>query len=180
MVYLLYNIFSIPVDPVSLPGELSDSYGLTIEVLNGAFGCEGTFSWRLHGIPNVEFYRKLHCFLKNWKTTRCLTKTSIGNFYITIDKQLQERGSSPYNTYRFIQQLVSSDIPDSALMSYGCDKKIGILRAEIRGCNEKVQDLDIKVIEEQDKVRDLVIKVKEQEVEMSQMKAALRDILVTC
>ena len=100
---------------MSLPGELSDYYGLTIEVLNGAFGCEGAFSWHLHGIPNVEFYRKLHCFLKNWITTRSLAKTSIGNFYISIE----ERGSSPYNTYRFIEQLVSSDIPDSALMSYG-------------------------------------------------------------
>ena len=61
-----------------------------------------------------------------------LTKTAIGKFYLAVDKQLQERRSSPYNTYKFIEQMVSSNVPDSALMSYGLDKQLGSLQAEIK------------------------------------------------
>ena len=130
------------VDPVLFPDELS-TYGLTMEALGDAFECSESeeVSWTLHGIPNVEFYRKLHLFLKKWSMTRSLTKTAIGKFYLAVDKQLQERRSSPYNTYRFIEQIVSSNVPDSALMSYGLDKQLGSLQAEIQDCREQVQDL---------------------------------------
>ena len=46
----------------------------------------------------LEFYRKLHPFLKIWEQSRSTTKASLGRFYISIDKQLQERGNTPNNT----------------------------------------------------------------------------------
>ena len=135
-------------DPVPFPDELS-CYGLTIELLEDAFGCGADFQWSVRGVPNVEFYRKLHSFLRRWDTTRSATKTSIGKFYLTIDKQLQERGSTPYNTYRFIERLASSDVPDACLMSYGSDKN---LHAEMRG---RFQVLDDKIKEQQAEINKL-------------------------
>ena len=81
--------------------------------------------------------------------TRTSTKTSIGKFYLAIDERLQERRSSPCNTYKFIEQLVSSHIPDSAIMSYGLDKQLGSLQAEVQDCRDTVQDLNIRVQEQQ-------------------------------
>ena len=66
----------------------------------------------------MEFYRKLHPFLKKWEQTRSATKASLGRFYISIDERLQKRGSTPNNTYLFIEKVVSSDRPSTALMSY--------------------------------------------------------------
>ena len=74
--------------------------------------------WSLRGIPNAEFYRKLHSYLKKWELTCSATKASIGRFYISIDKQLQERGSTPNNTYLFIEKVVCSKKSDTALMPY--------------------------------------------------------------
>ena len=47
-------------------------------------------------------------------------------------------------------------------MSYGFDKQLGSLQAEIRDCHELVQDLDLKV--------------KEQQAEMSQLKLDLSEL----
>ena len=83
------------VDSLPFPDQLS-SYGLTVESLSRAFDCaqseneeELASCWRLRGIPHVEFYRRLHEFIKKWEKTRSLTKISIGRFYISIDRQLQ-------------------------------------------------------------------------------------------
>ena len=142
--------FFILIDSVPFPEELSSRYGLTIEVLSNMFGCgEDDVPWCVQGIPAVGFYRMLHKFLKKWAVTRTLTKTSIGKFYLGIDERLQDRRSNPCNTYRFVDQIVSSDIPDSALMSYGLDKQLGSLQAEIRECRDLVQDLNVKVEEQQ-------------------------------
>ena len=123
------------------PVELS-YYNLTTDIIRDRLLDHKTYGWSLHGIPNVEFYRKLHCFLKNWSITRSLTKTSIGKFYLEIDKCLQERGSNPCNTYRFIESIASSNIPDSELMSYGTEKS---LQAEMKDCYERVEDLDVEM-----------------------------------
>ena len=139
------------LDPVTFPAELT-YYGLTLELLNDAIE---NMTWSLRGIPNVEFYRKLHNFLKKWSKTQSLTKTCIGKFYLSIDVHLQERGSKPYNTYRYIDQLTSSDVPDTTLMSYGSDKKLSCLQAEIRDCQEHYQDLREKVQEQQAEIEEL-------------------------
>lgn len=104
--------FSI-IDPVPFPEKLSNRYGLTIEVLSNAFSeSSDAVQWSVSGIPDVGFYRMLHQFLD------CDSETSIGKFYLAIDEQLQERRSSPYNTYRFIERLISSNIPDSENLNY--------------------------------------------------------------
>ena len=66
----------------------------------------------------MEFYRKLHLFLKKCEQTRLATKASLGRFYVSIDKQLQERESTPNNTYLFIEKVVASDRPNTALIPY--------------------------------------------------------------
>ena len=134
-----------------LPETLTKHYGLTIELLRDVLQAarDGTTSnshWTLHGIPKVEFYRMLHPFLKKWKVTHSLSKTTIGKIYLSIDAQLQARGSTAYNTYRFIEKLMFSNVPDSAIMSYGTDKSIEKLRAEFKCCTKQVESLDIKLL----------------------------------
>ena len=53
--------------------------------------------------------------MKKWEQTRTANKASLGRFYISIDKQLQERGSTPNNTYLFIEKVEKSD---TVLMPY--------------------------------------------------------------
>lgn len=77
--------------------------------------------------------------------TRTLTKTAIGKFYLVIDGRLQERRSSPYNTYKFVEQLVSSNASDSVPMSYGLDKQLGNLQAEVQDLNIKVQEQQAEI-----------------------------------
>ena len=61
-------------------------------------------------------------------------------------------------------------------MSYGRDKEIGILQAEIRGCYEKVQDLDIKVNEQQDEMSQMKGDFKKTKEDLVHTRAALRDV----
>ena len=122
-----------------------------MEVLISAFESDEAL-WSLHGVPNVEFYRKLHHFLKVWDVTRSSTKTAIGKFYLAIDDHLRERRSTPYDTYRFIEQIVSSNIPDSAVMVYGFEKQLGHMQGEIQDCRKLIEDLNIKVKEQQDEM----------------------------
>ena len=144
LVFILW--LKILVDPTPFPEELNGKYGLTVDVLNSAFGKSDTLhQWSLRGIPDVGFYRKLHQFLKKWPVTRTLSKTAIGKFYLVIDGRLQERRSSPYNTYKFVEQLVSSNVPDSVPMSYGLDKQLGSLQAEVKDLNTKVQEQQAEI-----------------------------------
>lgn len=73
---LMFFVYLLHVDPVTFPAELA-CYGLTFKVLDDAIE---NMTWSLRGIPNVEFYRKLHNFLKKWSKSRSLTKTCIGRF----------------------------------------------------------------------------------------------------
>ena len=141
VVYHCLHFFLI--DPAAFPVELGSRYGLTIEVLRDAFESDAT-QWCVRA-PDVGFYRVLHLFLKKWDVTRTSTKTSVGKFYLAIDERLQERRSSPCNTYKFIEQLVSSDIPDTAPMSYGLDKQLGNLQAEIQDLNIRVQEQQVEI-----------------------------------
>ena len=73
---LMFFVYLLHVDPVTFPAQLA-CYGLTFKVLDDAIE---NMTWSLCGIPNVEFYRKLHNFLKKWSKSRSLTKTCIGRF----------------------------------------------------------------------------------------------------
>ena len=74
----------VQTDPLVFPNELTSHYGLTLELLSEAFRTrsDGSVScWCLHGVPNVDFYRMLHLFLKKWSTTHSLPKSTIGKFH---------------------------------------------------------------------------------------------------
>ena len=166
-----------PVGSVVFPVELMQ-YGLTLEVLECAIE---NMSWSVQGIPNVEFYRKLHYFLKKWDKTQSLTKTCIGKFYLGIDIHLRERGSTPVNTYYFIDKLASSDVPDTALMSYGANKKFSYLQAEIEGFEDQCRGLSDKVLKQEAEIQELKNcqedykglsdKVEEQQAEIQKLKS---------
>ena len=157
----------IHVDPLPFPDQLS-SYGLTVELLSQAFdsaqsGNEEELSncWSLHGVPYVEFYRKLHGFLKKWEKTRSLIKIAIGRFYISIDRQLQERGSSPSNTYKFIERIVSSSLPDSSVMSYNLeDMTLKKLQAEVHDFHELMHQLTSQMTKQQAELSQIKLQVK--------------------
>ena len=62
-------------------------------------------SWKVCGTPTIGFYRKLHTYLKQQPK---LSKVLIGRLYSVIDCNFQEKGSRPDNTYRFVDNTVSS------------------------------------------------------------------------
>ena len=161
-------LFCVHAYLLPFPDQLS-SYGLTVESLSQAFdsaqsGNEEELSncWSLHGVPYVEFYRKLHEFLKKWEKTRYCTKTAVGRFYIFIDRQLQERGSSPSNTYKFIEQVVSSTLPDTSVMSYNiADVTLKKLQAEVHNFHELVHQLTSQVTKQQAELSQIKLQVKQ-------------------
>ena len=158
------------------PPELT-YYGLTVEHLTDAFERGEQAKWKLRGIPNIQFYRQLHRFLKKWTRTRSLTKTCIGKFYLSIDIQLQGRGSSPYNTYRFIDGLVSTDIPDTALMSYGSNKQLSSLKAEVRGYHQHFQELGDVVRKQQAEMEKLRNEFKETKEDLLLTRQSLQQLI---
>ena len=166
----MFNLTDVEV----LPEALTKHYGHTIELLRDVLQAarDGTTSnshWTLHGIPKVEFYRMLHPFLKKWKVTHSLPKTTIGKIYLSIDAQLQARGSTAYNTYRFIEKLVFSNVPDSAIMSYGTDKSIKELRAEFKCCTEQVESLDIKLLQQQEQISEMRKEIDKTKTELTKV-----------
>lgn len=87
------------------PTELRD-YGLSEERLQNVFiqALEGREpEWCLKGIPEIQFYRQLHPFLKKWPVSYRTSKQAIGKFYCTIDPNLKARGFRADNVYRFIE-----------------------------------------------------------------------------
>ena len=173
----------VRIDSLPFPEQLT-SYGLTAEKLSQAFDHAQSEAvstcWSLHGIPYVEFYRKLHEFLKKWEKTRTSTKTSIGRFYITIDRQLQERGSSPSNTYKFIERIVSSTLPDSSVMSYNIfDSTLKNLQLEAQDYHEQVDHLASKVIKQEAELSQMKLEVEKTKQELTVTKHALRDVTNT-
>ena len=154
----------VRIDSLPFPEQLT-SYGLTAEKLSLAFDHAQSEAvstcWSLHGIPYVEFYRKLHEFLKKWEKTRTSTKTSIGRFYITIDRQLQERGSSPSNTYKFIERIVSSTLPDSSVMSYNiADVTLRSLQVQVQDFHEQVHNLTTEMTKQQAELSLIKLQIK--------------------
>ena len=164
---LCVYVFPTNIDPLPFP-DLLLSYGLTVEALSQAFDCaqsgneeELSSCWSLRGIPYIEFYRRLHEYLKKWEKTRSSTKISIGRFYISIDRQLQERGSSPSNTYKFIERIVSSTLPDTSVMSYNiADVTLKSLQAEVQDFQQLVHQLTSQMTKQQAELSQIKLQVK--------------------
>ena len=102
------------VGAVDFPQELV-AYGLSDELLARLFeevlSRKMPLSWCLNVPPNVDFYQKLHPYLKKWHVTCKASKISIGKFYLAIDKFLLEKTDRPDNAYRFIDNLTKANTP---------------------------------------------------------------------
>ena len=135
-------------DAVEFPEELYN-YGLDEALLKTVFrqveSGRGSLKWCLHGIPSKSFYKILHQFFKKWPMTQCTTKVAIGEFYLAIDKNLQEKGGRPDNVYRFIDRIQVSD-PDE-LMVYGSLAELKAMQAEVKHCTNHVSHLTCQVSE---------------------------------
>ena len=123
----------------------------------------------------MQFYRQLHPFLKKWNTTHSLPKASFGRFYLSIDSLLQARNSSPFNTHRFEERVVSSDTLYSAIMPYG-DKTVSILQAEIRSCSKQVRDLDCKVAEQQQEIKEMKREMEATKSQLAESKSTIQQV----
>ena len=178
--YKLIIVVFLHLESQPFPMELTHNYGLTIEFLSQIFQApDEVQNWSLHGIPAVLFYRKLHTFLKKWNTTRSLQKTAIGRFYLSIDSQLQARNSTPCNTYRFIERIVNSDLPDSTIMSYGIlDDEASVLQAEISSCNEHIQVLDQVVVQQQHEIEEMKREIKQTKSQLAKSESTLQQLVV--
>ena len=157
-------------DTVEFPEELYN-YGLDEALLKTVFrqveSGRGSLKWCLHGIPSKSFYKNLHQFLKKWPMTQCTTKVAIGQFYLAIDKNLQEKGGRPDNVYRFIDRIQVSD-PDE-LMVYANLAELKAMQAEVKHCTNHVSDLTCQVSE-------LKFQLEESRKQLESAKCALCDV----
>ena len=109
--------------------------------------------WHLEGVPNAEFYVKLHPYLKRWPVTCNASKSAIGSFYIEIDRHFADKGSRTDNVYRYVDTFIQSNYPPNHLMSYsGISKsvhqnEVEVLKSEVSHCTEQLQTLNIEVVE---------------------------------
>ena len=131
---------------VEFPHELTN-YGLTESLLEEVWTQVETsdatpLKWSLKGIPNVDFYQDLCCFMKKWHKSQRATKIVIGRFYIAIDRNLQVKGCRPDNAYRFIHRVVESNLPRNTQMNYGMQEhEIKTLRSKVESCTQQVEKL---------------------------------------
>lgn len=111
-------------DIVEFPHGLTN-YALTESLLEEVWTqvhrSETTLKWSLKGIPNVDFYQDLHCFLRKWCKTRQATKVAVGRFYIAVDINLQVKGCRPDSAYRFVQKVSETGLPRNTRMNYGLE-----------------------------------------------------------
>ena len=135
------------VDEVmDVPHEVK-AEGYTIEEIKKAFTAaqqdQPTLAFTKK--PSLEFYKKLHWFLRNWSFTRDAGKTAIGKFYLAIDPYLQQRKFLPHNAYRFISQQTLSDQRhlqyDSKRSSESAD--------DVEICKQQIEDMGEKLLKSQ-------------------------------
>ena len=121
----------------------------------------------LKGVPNVDFYQDLCCFLNSWQRTQQATKVG---FCIAIDKNLQVKGCRPDNAYCFIQRVVHSKLPRNIQMNYGLqEQEIKSLKSKVEACTQQVE----KLTSDQKKMKTDNKRLKK---ELAQVKCALRDV----
>ena len=84
----LYFLSISDTDPTTFPDKLAE-FSLNEESLEAALLQES--DWCVKDVPFVGFYRWLHKFLLKWPKSCFMTKTSIGQFYIRIDRSLGQK-----------------------------------------------------------------------------------------
>jgi len=127
------------------PEELV-AYGLNEELLATLFrqvqSEEKHLSWCLKGVPNNDFYQTLHPFLKKWHVTSRVSKTGIGEFYMSIDKNLHEKTHRTDNAYRFIENVSRSKHSPNKQMEYGNEVEVHKeLEKKLKEMNMEVNQL---------------------------------------
>ena len=114
--------------------------------------------------------------MKTWEQTRSTTKASLGRFYISIDRQLQERESTPNNTYLFIEKVVSSDRSNTALMSYAITAHSWSYTAEPQDVYEdQINDRDYDTNPEVESIKTELICTQESSKKISHVLQRERD-----
>ena len=164
----MYNIGTC-----KFPEELC-SYGLNEELLAASWrGVQigEKPKWHLKGIPNIEFYKNLHPFLKFWPVTDSATKVAIGAFYIEIDENMKKKGSRPDNVYRFVDKTVKSNC-SLGLMAYHPDNhqtEMKALQSDLSCCTKQVETLnsDVSKLKQQ-------LEASRQELQVA--RCSLRDV----
>lgn len=130
------------------PTSLND-YGLNEKLLQVVFNqvLEGKEpEWHLKGIPEIQFYRELHKFLKKWPISNRSTKKTIATFYCAIDSNLQARGLRVDSVYRLIERISQGKQPPYSIMTYGntiqsSESVMKAVRSETSACTEQVEAL---------------------------------------
>ncbi len=140
--------YTYPGQDVEFPHGLT-SYALTESLLEEVWtqvqiSETTTLKWSLKGIPNVDFYQDLHCFLRKWCKSRQATKFGVGRFYIAIDMNLQVKGCRPDSAYRFVQRVSEAGLPRNTRMNYGLEeRRIRSLQSKVEVCTQHVQKLTV-------------------------------------
>lgn len=138
-------MFISDIDSTPFPEKLVEC-GLNEEFLEAALIQER--DWCVKDGTTVGFYRCLHKFLLKWPKSRFMTKTSIGRFYIRIDRSLRQKGSRPDNIYQFVEKIVLSDEPACSHMSYGVGyQQIHLLRKELKEHDLLIKSMASKLTE---------------------------------
>ena len=122
--------------------------------------------WKLYDTSTIEFYRKLHTYLKQQQPK--LSKVFIGRLYSTIDCNFKEKGSRPDNVYRFVDNIVSSNRPSDDPMLYNIPV-VKSTSSMLKTCSQQIEELNMECIGLRKKI----------EASRSQLRAAnrtLRDI----
>ena len=119
-------------------------YGLSEELLTELFeqlqNDVKPLNWCLKGIPNIDFYKALHPFLKKWHVTSNVSKAVIGKFYLSIDKNLHESTDCTDNAYRLIENVVRSKHSPNTPIKYRNKAKVEVN-------DEKLEEMGIAIKE---------------------------------
>ena len=152
-----------------------NAYGLNEKLLQVVFNqvLEGREpEWHLKGIPENQFYRELHQFLKKWPVSYRSTKKTIATFYCAIDPNLKARGIRVDNVYRLIERTSQGKQSPYGVMSYGnayCESVIKAMCSETNACTEQVEALTLECTQ-------LRKKLEESQKQLSCTRKALQDV----
>jgi hypothetical protein len=127
----------VPVFPLELAEEGLSQKALGLAVEQVRTGC-AYCSWKLTNTPTIGFYRHLHAYLKGQQN---LSKVLIGRLYLVIDTNFQEKASRPDNTYRFVENTVTSERQSESPMLYNIPV-VKSTSSMLNKCSEQIKELN--------------------------------------
>lgn len=153
-------------------------YGLTEKKLRIAFQKvlkDKEPGWNIKGLPEVQFYKDLHLFLKRWPVSYKTTKQAIAKFYCALDPNLKAMGYRLDNTYRFIEKVCESKEQKGKVMSYNRDdaRVLKVVCSEASSAKDRVSALSSECEELKEKFQD-------SQKQLSIARKALTDVTNKC